>query len=904
VIRSYVIIQLVIFIIFNFAAREGEEDKNMSTQQETSPQPRLRLTAARNKNKLSQREVADKLGTTLVNVSRWERGITRPSPYFRRRLIELFGKTEQELDLLPMPDSEEEAPPQEEIAVTPQVVHDPAIPLLPSTPLIGRDQDLEDIRRRLLPGGSVALTALNGLPGVGKTALTIRLAHDETIRAHFSDGILWAGLGPKPNVPGLLNHWGQLLGVSATQVAEPKRSEDWARALRTAIGSRKMLLIIDDAWDVTQALIFKVGGSNCAHLVTTRFPIIASQISIDNAIVLHELDDEQGLRLLRHLAPQVVSLAQQQTQELVHSVGGLPLALTLMGNYLRKQAYTNQPRRINAALTRLNDARMRMDIDEPNVPVESHPSLPHESKLSLDSIISVTIKFLSDPQSSAALFALSVFPPKPNSFSEEAALVVAGCTTDALDQLNDAGLLESSSSGRYTLHQTIADYARLRLSDSDARVAHERLVAYAVDFTAVNKKEYDLLDQELTILTAALDAALELEMRREFIEIICALVPYLQTRAHYALEERYLRQAHEAAKRLDDSCWIINTLLYLGNAVHMQGDFEQAETLLQEGLERSRKTGDKDQISALLADLGWVTWKRGNFSQAETYLQEGLPLARQIDQPERICKILRVIGSIENNRGRYSKAEVYLQEGLRLALQVNDYEAQFRFFTNLGVGAVERGRFTQAITYYLEGLKVARQLGHLEGMIILLGNLGDAESELENYMQAEAYFQEGLMLARQIGHREWMAAVLYNLGRMTRKRCNYRDAKLYLQESLALAQQVGRLEITCCTLYDYGCIYLAEMQIETAKATFEDLLTTAPEDFQDFIALAQYGLARVAALQGDIREARRLGEVSLTTLDAIQYRDAGEVRVWLDSIVGQAELQERSGKGESDHGQA
>jgi tetratricopeptide (TPR) repeat protein/transcriptional regulator with XRE-family HTH domain len=878
----------------------------MSAHQETSPQPRLRLTAARNKGNLSQREVAEKLGTTLVNVSRWERGITRPSPYFRRRLVKLFGKTEQELDLLPTPEDEEEPAPQETITATPTplAIYDPAIPLLPATPLIGRDQDLADIRQRLLPGGSVALTALNGLPGVGKTALTIRLAHDETIRAHFTDGVLWAGLGPQPNIHGLLNHWGQLLGVSATQVAEPKRPEDWARALRTAIGSRKMLLIIDDAWDVTQAMIFKVGGSNCAHLVTTRFPIIASQISIENAIVLHELDDEQGLRLLRHLAPQVVSLAQQQAQELVHSVGGLPLALTLMGNYLRKQAYTNQPRRINAALTRLNDARMRLDIDEPNVPVEIHPSLPHASKLSLDSIISVTIKFLSDPQASSALFALSIFPPKPNSFSEEAALVVAGCTTDALDQLNDAGLLESSTSGRYTLHQTIADYARLCLSDHDARVAHERLIAYVVDFTAVNKKEYDLLDQELTILIAALDAALKLELRREFIQIICALVPYLQTRAQYALEERYLRQAIEAAKELEDTCWVINILLYLGNVVHMQGDFAQAEVLLQEGLELARKAGDQDQVSALLADLGWVTWKRGNIPQAEAYLQEGLALARQIGKLECICRSLKVLGSIENSRGNYGQSERYLKEGLPIARQLEDYELIITMLINLGVAEAERGRFTQAVVWEKEGLALARQIGYLECVCLLLNNLGDAQVGLGNYPEAEAYFQEGLELARRIGHREWLATLLYNLGSMKRKIGKYEQAKAYIQESLTLLQQIGKLEFACAALYDYGHIYLAEGQVETAKATFEEVLTSVPEGNQDLIALAQYGLARVVAVQGDMQEARRLGETSLATLDAIQYRDAEEVRAWLDSVGGQAEMQKEAGKGVSYSGEA
>src|SRR5579883_1320270 len=80
-------------------------------------QPRVRLTEARNALKWSQKEVADRLGTTFVNVSRWERGITRPSPYFRQKLCKLFGKTEQELDLV----QENEAQPGESELVSPLI---------------------------------------------------------------------------------------------------------------------------------------------------------------------------------------------------------------------------------------------------------------------------------------------------------------------------------------------------------------------------------------------------------------------------------------------------------------------------------------------------------------------------------------------------------------------------------------------------------------------------------------------------------------------------------------------------------------------------------------------------------------------------------------------------------------
>src|ERR1051326_7195227 len=71
----------------------------MKNKRKDLPQPRECLVEVRNERKFTQREVADRLGTSDVNVSRWERGITRPTPYFRRKLSHLFGKTEEELAL-------------------------------------------------------------------------------------------------------------------------------------------------------------------------------------------------------------------------------------------------------------------------------------------------------------------------------------------------------------------------------------------------------------------------------------------------------------------------------------------------------------------------------------------------------------------------------------------------------------------------------------------------------------------------------------------------------------------------------------------------------------------------------------------------------------------------------------
>ncbi len=62
--------------------------------------PNQQLRQERERHCWSQLEVADRIGTTSLNVSRWERGITFPTPHFRQQLCALFGKSASELGLL------------------------------------------------------------------------------------------------------------------------------------------------------------------------------------------------------------------------------------------------------------------------------------------------------------------------------------------------------------------------------------------------------------------------------------------------------------------------------------------------------------------------------------------------------------------------------------------------------------------------------------------------------------------------------------------------------------------------------------------------------------------------------------------------------------------------------------
>ncbi len=799
-------------------------------------------------------------------------------------------------------------------------LYDPAIPPPPLFALIGREQEQAYMKQQLRGGGNAALT-LHGLPGVGKTSLAIALAHDPEIRDTFSDGILWVGVGPNPNLSSLLSRWASLVGISATQMATLRESDEWAFAIRNAIGRRKMLLIIDDVWLFEEVQALRVGAHNCAYLITTRSRDIAAHQALDGTMMIRELNAEQSIQLLNRAAQEVISHESQKVRDLVQTTGGLPLALTLLGNYLRKQASHG---RITGTLERLSDAQERLQISETHIPVESHPSLEEHTSLSLQSVIAVTDQLLGEA-ARTAFYRLAIFPSKPNTFSEEAALAVTASTFAELDVLSDIGLLENYGD-RCTLHQVISDYAHIHLQEQEKHEVYSRLITYIADYVEAHKKDYELLDLESNTIYLVLSQAYELGKQAELVRVVYAFAPFLILRGSYKEAERHLKRAHEAARALNDDDGITGTLLYLGEIEQRLGNYAQAASLLREGLTLARQINDNERVCALLTQLGTVWQHWGNFQQAETayqegliiarnsadhesistllnnlgqlnmrhskfteserYLQEGLALARKIDDQERVGGLLRILGALEIRRGNYVQAQSYLQQGLTIVRRLGDGEQICSLLNNLGLAAALQGKNAQAKRYYQEGLELARELGDREKICNVLINLGDVFAEEGNCVQAEVSFREGLELAQQIGHREWICILLLNLGMTTRKQGHYGEAKPYLQESLALANQISQSRIICAVLCEFGDLSLSEGSTGLADVYFKKMLEQIPSGDQEMLALAYYGLARVCALQGDRENARLYGSKSITIFEAMEYRKAAEVRDWMKSPLG------------------
>src|SRR5437764_8745985 len=129
-----------------------------------------RLRQERERYAWTQSEVAERIGTTQINVSRWENGITVPSPYYRQRLGELFGKSMEELGFIPASTRERNA----EIT-TLSGTSDPPTPPLPiwNVPyrrnpfFTGREEILAHLYTVLRSSKAVGLTQAQAISGLG-----------------------------------------------------------------------------------------------------------------------------------------------------------------------------------------------------------------------------------------------------------------------------------------------------------------------------------------------------------------------------------------------------------------------------------------------------------------------------------------------------------------------------------------------------------------------------------------------------------------------------------------------------------------------------------------------------------------------------------------------------------------
>ncbi|MBI2276516.1 MAG: DUF4062 domain-containing protein [Dechloromonas sp.] len=360
---------------------------------------------------------------------------------------------------------------------------------IPQHKLVGRNAQLKAVLDGLQHGRREF--AFVYLPGVGKTAVAAELIQNREICERFPDGVLWAHLGADPDVRRQLRKWATALGFTDEQLDKAASLGELSDLIVQAIDQRRLLLVVDDVWSTEAGEYFKLGGENCAYVVTTRFLKVARELmpTVGQVITVPTLDDDEGLALLAEIAPNSVGLAPKQLRQRVRRVGGLPIALVLIGNMLKAEGDDEQA--VRTVEQYLFNIAAMFGRKKPLEFVEDH-------NFTLGEVIEASYKALGKASSlnqaellpgdvlRGALEALSVLRPDPSWFTGALAELITGAPPDVLRELANAGLIdevrydnehpENDKDRRYSMHRMVAECIRTKLPTERAQTLN-RLVA-------------------------------------------------------------------------------------------------------------------------------------------------------------------------------------------------------------------------------------------------------------------------------------------------------------------------------------------------------------------------------------------------------------------------------------------
>jgi len=664
----------------------------------------------------------------------------------------------------------------------------PTVATAPRPPpyFIGRREELERLKVALIDGQATALTALQGMGGVGKTTTALKLAAE--LAPYFSGGIFWASLpehdgNPRP----ILRAWARLCAYDLTAEVALNTMVDLVRGILTArqVELGPLLVIMDDvrvAWLEAAQFLQRTLPIEASFLLTTR----DENLAVALGAMIHRLDmlppDEALVLLKAHAGVAIVEADLEAAKTLLETIGYLPLAIELAGKRLALLG-----RKPGFRLSVLGDA----------VAERANTALSGPGQRGLVATFSITYE---------ALFAETQHLFRWLGVFEVGSLVVTDVAgvlglseveiEPGLDQLVLSSFLNwGEIEGTYTLHPLLQQYAQTLLAETgEATTAEQHHLDYYLACVQAN---------------GPLDVAGNNRLE--------AVLPNLRKAVKFAVVTRNY-----------------TALKQLGLALCDQGDFlikrgyaQDAYDLLQQVVDACRTLGDRREEGLYRGHLGRACYHLGQFEPAVDHLQHALTIAQEVDDHANQKTWLEYLGKAFHGLGQVDQAIACFQQALAMAQQRNNLRQQGIHMGNLGRAYLSISQFRQADTYYRQALAIFQTIGDKSEVGKIWGGLGGIYAIMGQAKWAITCLQRALKVAREMGDRRSEARQLGNLGGICYNAGDYEQAIHYELQALAMAQEIGDQRMEGYRLGDIGKAYLAQGQPERARPYFRQALSIA-----------------------------------------------------------------------------
>ncbi|MDX3866853.1 tetratricopeptide repeat protein [Streptomyces europaeiscabiei] len=705
-----------------------------------------------------------------------------------------------------------------------------ALDMLPPPParLIGREDMVRDLLLLLDPQAEqpseASATAVIGMPGIGKSAFALHVAHEAVRRGWYPVALYVALHGYEPDdavtPEQALNSLLRALGVSGAgdEMTFDERAGLYQRELgRLADENIHVLVVVDDASSADQVARLMPARKEHRIVITSRdCPGSLSVRIVDMPVLTPDASASFVTLALAHKRPgdPRASREPEAPAAVAAYCGHLPLALHIASALL-------------ADNPGLPISTLANDLAHTHTRLEELRHGRGELALAVETAFELSYRRLA-PKAALVLRSL-VLNPGPDLGTAAVAALMDFTDRQArkqLAELTSAGLLgeEPLGSGRWRMHDLIRAYTR-GLAAQDESEAQQNAVYRLLRYYVAHVEDADgfvralpgthhpvllrdresalaWLDEERVNLVAVvetiaqgepLDAeiamAIAMALREYFlrfrylddaVRVMRRVVP-LAERAGKRAEIAVLDCLGSALNALGRSTEAVplhervvslgpgpgelaTALNNLGNA--LLGDERPAEALeaYAQAVDLAAGTDDTAVEGMALTNTGRALLKLDRYTEAAAVLEEAVALRSASGDTYGEARAMEVLGAVLAHCGRGEEAIRLSADCAEFFADRGDALSQAISLSNLGIALFETGRTTEAIDTYKRAAELVEPLGEPAMERQVVSNLSNALLRTARWTEALDISSRAAIRAAAAGDLSAEGEALYFLG--------------------------------------------------------------------------------------------------------------------------------------------
>ncbi|MFE1380900.1 BTAD domain-containing putative transcriptional regulator [Streptomyces sp. NPDC058740] len=633
----------------------------------------------------------------------------------------------------------------------------------------GRASFVRELGNRLATaeGHVMAVSALAGIGGVGKTTLAVHVAHEA--RPHFPDGQLYVdlqGAGSRAVAPEtVLGAFLRALGTPDSAI--PDSLDERAALYRSTLDGRRVLVLLDNARDAAQVRPLLPGTAGCAALVTSRIRMV--DLAGAHLVDLDVMSPEEALQLFtRIVGSERVQSEREAALDVVAACGFLPLAIRIAASRLAaRRTWT-----VSVLAAKLADERRRLDeLQAGDLAVKATFELGYGQLEPAQARAFRLLGLADGPDISLAAAAAVLDLPEWE-------------TEDLLEALVDTSLVESAAPGRYRYHDLVRLYARA-CAERDEQPPAERELALSrlLDFYLSTASRVYALERPGDRLVDHLEATayegLAFTDRH-------AAQDWLYAEANCLLA--CVRQSATAPGTLRRAVDLLWAALDLGESGTNAKEFEAIASGVRDA---AHEFADARAEGRALMALAGVHHTAGRFEEADRDATLSLACAKAADDPLPACWSANARGIIALYQSRFEEGELHLAHAIERFRGIGDRPGEASALCNLSRIHLATGRTAQAIALAEEGTAIYDSIGQsLRGANGRYA-LGLALTEARQLGPAVDRLREALEVFRDSRQRLWEGMTLFRLAEVDIAARRHAQAASNAEMALTVLRGIG-----------------------------------------------------------------------------------------------------------------